>query len=320
MAIRRVKNIYGIPLSTINAEISSALDFSGEVTISPFLLDGWSSLNLQGNVDGHPSFVVKFPKALGHEDFSKLYKIHQALADQDICPRPLCVGAIEDKEKIPFLVIEYVSGHSYHSPFDISQHHFGLLAGTLHKLASISVSAVPAYGDPIAFLESFVKPIRTTISNSQNGIATSLRSLVRDFELLVKASRQRLQDMDWVPAVVHGDLYEQNIVFQSDRAVLLDWEECCIADRFYDRVYLFVQPLDCRLIPRNHFARKGCPDLHWQNLEVLCLLRVTAWSLQRLLDSELGILEAGLMGLHQDSLVREYTHRKLSLISDVLGH
>ncbi len=320
MAIRRIKNIYGIPLSKIKAEISSSLDLSGDLSISPFLLNGWSSFNLQGNVDGHPLFVVKFPKALEHEDFSKLYKIHQALAEQGICPRPLCLGAIKDKNTIPFLIIEYVSGHSYNSPFDISQHHFGLLTATLDRLASTSVSTVPAYGNPIAFLESFVNPIRATISNSRNTISPSLRSMVRDFELVVKSSRQHIEAMDWFPDLVHGDLYEQNIVFQSDRAVLLDWEECCVADRFYDRVYLFVQPFDCSPLPRNHFARKGCPDSHWRNLEMLCLLRVTAWSIQRLLDSQAGLIEAGLTELHQDSLVREYIRRKLSLISDILGH
>lgn len=319
MAIRRVTNIYGIPLSRIKAEISSTLGLSGEVSISPLLLNGWSSLNLQGNVDGHPSFVVKFPKALGHEDFSKLYGIHQALNGHDICPRPLCLGTIEGRDAIPFFVVEYAGGHSYHSPFEISQHHFGLLRATLERLASIPIPAVPVYDNPISFLESIVNPISATISDYQSVATASLGSMLHAFELVAKKSRRRLEGMDWVPVMVHGDLYEQNIVFQSDRAVLLDWEECCVADRFYDRVYLFVQPFDCSPLPRNHFARKGCPESHWRNLEVLCLLRVTAWSIQRLLESEAGLIEASLTGLHQDSLVREYIRRKLSLISDVLG-
>lgn len=319
MAIRRVRNIYGIPLSRIKAEISSILGLSGEVSISPFLLNGWSSLNLQGNVDGHPSFVVKFPKALGHEDFSRLYEIHRALNDQDICPRPLCFGAIEGRNTIPFFVVEYASGHSYFSPFDISRHHFGLLRATLERLASIPVPAVPVYDNPISFLESVVNPINATISDYRSAVSAGLRSMLHDFELVAEKSRRRLEGMEWVPVMVHGDLYEQNIVFQSDRAVLLDWEECCVADRFYDRVYLFVQPFDCSPLPRTHFAREGCPESHWRILEVLCLLRVTAWSIQRLLDSEAGLIEAGLTGLHQDSLVREYIRRKLSLISNALG-
>jgi aminoglycoside phosphotransferase (APT) family kinase protein len=318
MTIRRVKSIFGIPLSRVKAEISSALGQSGEISISPFLLEGWSSLNLQGDVDGHPSFVVKFPRALGHEDFSELYKVHQVLAQENICPRPLCLGSIKGTRTIPFLVIEFVHGQSYQSPFDISQHNFDLLVATLDRLASIALPTVPAYDTPIAFLESFVNPIEATISNSRNTLAASSVSRMRDFELVAKTSRRYLEGMDWVPALVHGDLYERNMVFQSDRVVLLDWEECCTADRFYDRAYLFVQPFDYRPLPNNHYARKGCPDCHWKNLELLCLLRVTAWSIQRLFDSEARLIETSLTGLSSDSLVQEYIRRKLSLLSDIL--
>jgi aminoglycoside phosphotransferase (APT) family kinase protein len=318
MAIRRIKSIFDIPLSRVKAEISSALGLGGEISISPVLLDGWSSLNLQGNVDGHPSFVVKFPRALGHEDFSELYKVHQVLAQKNICPRPLCLGSIKDTNTIPFLVVEYVHGQSYQSPFDISQHDFGLVVATLDRLASVALPNVPAYDTPIAFLESFVNPIEATISNSRSILAASLGSTMRDFELVAKASRRHLEGMDWVPALVHGDMYERNMVFQSDRVVLLDWEECCTADRFYDRAYLFVQPFDYRPLPENHFARKGCPDCHWRNLELLCLLRVTAWSIQRLLDSEAGLVDMSLTGLSSDSMVQEYIRRKLSLLSDIL--
>ncbi len=309
---------HGYSIREMNEMVASVLNTDGEIQLSTSLLEGWSSVNILGFLDNKPSFVLKLPKSSEINDFERQYKVHLELAKYDICSRPLYMGRLSDSHELPVLILEYVDGHIYESPYEILTEDIEKLKDALAKLARIHLEDVPRYLAAIDYLNAIARPLEFHIYDYGKGLTKGLQSLFDSFIELSDTSRSQLEGCAWNPVTIHGDLFERNVVFQNDRAVLLDMEECCVADSSYDLVYLFVQSYSTGTLSYQHPLRGCCSREHWDSLEILALCSVIKWSLQRLLDLELGLIELNLAQMVSVDLIKVYVDEKMGILSTLL--
>jgi aminoglycoside phosphotransferase (APT) family kinase protein len=309
-----INEIYGIPLGDIEKSFSSILD-EGNFSLSPELLGGWSSLNLLGTAEDTPKYIVKFPPKLDRSDFSRLYKIHETLSEYNICAAPVAQGAISHKIELPYLIIEFERGKTYQRLEVVDAPHIEILQQTLTTLNGIDLRGIPEYSKGNDYGNQLLSSLKRAHKKWKNRIDQDVRDLLDEFLGVSGEAIVRLSDMEWNPVTIHGDLNERNIIFQMDKAILLDLEECCVADRHYDIVYFYTQYQDMNSEKVPQFARKNIPKSHWENLEILSLLSVISWCFKWLIDIELNIIESNLASsLSSPGLVR-YIKNRLEVLT-----
>ncbi len=319
MAVRLMKTFHGYSIEELTDLLSSRLDIDGKIQLDQNLLEGWSSLNILGYINQEPAFVLKLPKSSDIQDFHSLATIHEVLSKKNLCPNSLYHGPLSENDDLPILILEHVDGHIYNSPFEITEHDYWLLKDTLENLASISLPGIPIYADAIEHLNAITRPLELRIYDYGRNLTSGLHTMFEEFISLSDLSHNRLEASDWFPVTIHGDLYERNIIFREDSVILLDMEECCVSDRFYDSVYLFAQSYTEKILAEESPFRGGCPKEHWMNLEILALCSVIKWSLQRLLDLEFGLVEINLSQMVSTDLVREYVREKMEVLTSLLS-
>ena len=318
MKKRVVQSVYNLTISELQRIVSSILPYEGEITLSPSLLGGWSSLNFLGLDNDIPRFIVKISSTLDGSDFKKLYSIHDTLSQYGICSKPLGRGYIENDPKIPFLLLEYEEGVLYSDPNDIRGHLFDQLNETLERLSHIDISFVNKYQDANEYVSYLMSPLERKYTKWKKKLESELANLLEQFLSNVKIVHEIIDRMNWDPVTIHGDLYERNIVFQENKVSLLDLEECCVADRFYDLAYLFTQSYTTSRIKDNHFGKKGISIDHWQNLELIALVSVISWSFNWLIDSAFENVEPNLVASVGRTTVVDYLETKMKLLSSLL--
>lgn len=106
---------------------------------------------------------------------------------------------------------------------------------------------------------------------------------------------------------MHGDLRPDNIIFQSDRALLLDVGACCVGDSLYDVAYLSAEPFDVvdfeYILPL--LAESDDSDTVTE-LTPLALFSALAWTLERLVHLECNTIEENLSGVDVEISLRAY--------------
>jgi len=309
-----IKEVYGYTLTRIEEYVSSHLDFRGAITLRPELLGGWSSLNFVGVVEDRNKFILKFPPKLDGTDFSRLFSIHECLSEHGICSRPLWKGSLGTEDEIPYLILEYEEGIIYPSPDDIKNHLFSKLKETLATLSHIEIQNLRTSNSAIEYVDQLLSSLKRKKVKWKEKLNHSLRNSLDTFMSNVQDVDQHISEMNWDPVTIHGDLYERNLVFQNGRVVLLDLEECCVADRFYDLAYLFTQSYTTSRIGENHYAKQGIPEDHWRNLELIALASVIAWSFKWLIEIALEMMEPNVAECVNIPTVENYVNEKMRLL------
>ncbi|MFW9849648.1 MAG: aminoglycoside phosphotransferase family protein [Candidatus Thorarchaeota archaeon] len=318
MNSRIVDTIHNIPLLDIEKQLSTVVEFADKVTLSPILLEGWSSLNFTGNVNNVPKIVVKFPPTKDGPDFTRLFRIHESLAPYEICSRPLYTGKLDADGEISFIILEYLEGYIYSSPNDIKGHLFNQVTETLDKLNQIDLPFLRRNNDGNDYVDELMSPLKQNLMKWKTRLDSQISSRLDQFLLQVQDIHEQIEGMIWNPVTAHGDLYEDNIVFQQGKAMLLDLSLCCIADKLYDIAYLFSESESATLVEEEHFARKGIPSNHWHNLELIAFVSVISWSFNWLLELSFKQVEPNLAANVPTSKVMDYIDKKMKLLSSLL--
>ncbi len=318
MNSRIVDAIHNIPLLDIEKQISSIVEFDDKVILSPILLEGWSSLNFIGNVNNVPKIVVKFPPTRDGPDFTRLFRIHESLAPHGICSRPLYTGNLDADGEIQFIILEYLEGNIYSSPNDFKGHLYDQIMETLDKLNQIDLPFLHRNKDGNDYVNELMSPLKQNLMRWKTRLDPQISSRLNHFLIQVQDIHEQIEGMSWTPVTAHGDLYEDNIVFQQDRAMLLDLSLCCIADKLYDIVYLFSESESATLVEEEHFARKGILSNHWHNLELIAFVSVISWSFNWLLELSFKQVEPNLAANVPTSRVIGYIDKKMELLSSIL--
>ena len=276
-------------------------------------LGGMSNLNILIH-SAASDFVLKLPGLITvfeTNPFEIEFSIALHLAENGLSPTPLCVGRLQDERGTPFMICAYEPGVVHASLSDISLHELDLARTCLDCLAAQHIPEVPSY--PSA------RHYATKITNKMNALldcrsteTSELSSLVNSFRELEQGIATLFRNVsNWNCRTMHGDLRPDNIIFQSDRALLLDVGACCVGDSLYDVAYLSAEPLD--VVDFEHIlpllAESDDSDTVTK-LTPLALFSALAWTLERLVHLERNNVEENLSGVDVEISLRTYFESK----------
>ena len=276
-------------------------------------LGGMSNLNiLIRDVDS--SYVLKLPgltTIFETNPFEIEFHIAHHLAENELSPTPLCVGRLQDAKGTPFMIRAYEPGIVHDSLSDVSLHELDLVRDSLDRLAALRIPDVPSYPSARHYASVFANKMNVLLGR-RNTEASELNSLVSWFRELGQGVASLFGNVSsWNSKTMHGDLRPDNIVFQSDRALLLDVGACCVGDPLYDIAYLSAEPFDAmdfqRILPL--LAESDDSDIITE-LTPLALFSALAWTLERLVHLENNEVEENLLGVDVEISLRTYFESK----------
>ena len=281
--------------------------------LDPHRLGGMSNLNIliQG-VDS--SYVLKLPcitTVFETNPFESEFHIALHLAENGLGPTPLCVGRLQDEKETPFMIRAYEPGVVHASISGISLHELDLVRISLARLAALRIPHVPSYPSARDYASRLTNKMNVLLGRRNTG-ASELNSLIYSFRELEHGVATLFGNGSiWNGKTMHGDLRPDNIVFQSDRALLLDVSSCCVGDSLYDVAYLSGEPLDAvdfeRILPL--LAESDDSDIVTA-LIPLALFSALAWTLERLVHLERNTVEENLSGVDAEVSLRAYFESK----------
>ncbi|MFQ5833632.1 MAG: aminoglycoside phosphotransferase family protein [Candidatus Thorarchaeota archaeon] len=309
-----VKRVHGHRLAELEEMIERELQLGG-LQIADTLLGGMTNINLLCDSE-EAKFVLKLPglrMSVGENPFANEYAICQHFAVEGLCPRPVSLGRLNDEDATPYMVYHYESGSVHWSLESMSVHELTLLRAALEKLSRAAPPDVRTYSKPSDFLNrrrDRMESVRATtrvetprikkLSGTVDGLFVALRDQV-------------YSELPWSGTLMHGDLRPSNIVFQKNRAVLLDWGECSYGDALLDVAYLMTEPQGEQA---EHIPLIGGEEEQSivESMKVLSLMAAIAWTAERLIRIELGHIEENLASSEIVRSMSAYFEEKVGLL------
>ncbi len=318
---RALRNPHGHSMETLTSLLEDSwTGLEGRINASTKLLSGWSDINIQVERDGI-HYLVKLPgltKVYDQHPFAKQFHIMSGLHPLGICPEPDCIGRLADKNQTPFLIRKFVEGTIYDKLTDFTQDDFSLLRERLELFSKQRPSEVPSFNNPRDYLDSLHVPVQNQM-DALHRPSPELGQLAEEFDEIVTRLRPIFERPPiWDMTLTHGDLHEENIVFQNDQVVFLDFEACFFGASIFDTAYLQTESYDgCTMNPM-----PGLVDAHStlavQFFRPLALASTIGWCVRKLAEFELGIIEENLIWPSFQKDVTDYLHDKTTHLSALL--
>jgi aminoglycoside phosphotransferase (APT) family kinase protein len=312
--------IHGHSITCLNGLLKAQLDTAGDISLTGTVLGGWSNLNLLARSNGSMVVVKLPPFYIEYSDnpYEYQYRVLRELAPLNIAPSPIQTGRLDDTRKTPFLLLNYLHGDVLGSLKELSERKARLLDETLLLLNSSAPLGLKSYQTPYDYLEGKLGDVRSAICLMEN-VSADLEQLISDLFSMRPKVEETLSSIEWNRMPMHGDLQEGNIIFNNDRAFLLDFEECCMGDPSYDTCYLFLQnrnnsPDDIPQLPTP--SRISLDEIFAVVPLVLAVL--IAWSIERLCYSEMNVVSPWLTSPNAFAAVMEYTGEKIAMLKEYL--
>ncbi len=293
--------------------------FDTAVSLEGKALGGWSNINIRGQSNSI-DFILKLPcsvSSFGLQPYKKLYDVSLFLNRRGISPLPLYMGRLNDSKATPFIIFEYIDGVIHNTLTEFTTTEIISLKECLLNLSSQKPPGLKEYKSPSDFLIA-----AHTLVEKHEGLSMcsqELDMLVASFNDLYYEALSYTDTLGaWECSLMHGDLWVPNIIFQDGKVILLDFEACAYGNQYYDFAYLLEASADFHEYPP--------PGLLYSNevvdvdsLRPLVLIYLIAWSLERLLSSESGLIEPSLPTSRVWSAVVDYTDSKLSRLKALLS-
>lgn len=319
MMKQNIKRIHGHGLDELSALLLQSSDILNDVVhLNPYSLGGWSNLNIRGH-DSHLDFVLKLPWSTEKREinpYDHLYKICLNISKSGIAPVPLEVGHLNDSAETPFILLEFVNGDVYDSLTDISLKQMNSLKQSLGILSKLNPSDLPSYNTPSEYLDKILQSIEghEWLPRSSDELARMKESFSELYPELYS-----ITDAfgEWSKRTMHGDLWVPNIVFREQKSVFLDLENCAIGDSRYDIAYLLEASYSQETDYHQNIVTPQIRDTV-NILRPLALSSVIAWSIERLLSMEFGIVEQSIATPSIRNEILEYVRMKLTRLRSLI--
>ncbi len=312
--------VHGHTIAELATLLQDACDlFDKNVILDDEALGGWSNINIRGQSDG-TDFVLKLPCSISSHDiqpYKKLYDVSLFLNHRGIAPLPLYLGRLNDAKATPFIIFEFVDGVIHDTLTEFTTAEIIALKECLLNLSSQKPPGLRVYESPSAYLIA----IHSLIENHKGFFMCSqeLDMLIESFDDIYSKALSYTDTLGaWHSSTMHGDLWGPNIVFQDEKVILLDFEACAYGNWLYDFAYLLEAPA-------NSFENHPQGLLHVDEvadvnrLRPLALASLIAWSLERLLSVESGLIESSLATPESWPAVANYARSKISRLKTLLS-
>jgi aminoglycoside phosphotransferase (APT) family kinase protein len=285
-------------------------------------LGGMSNLNILIH-SVTSNYILKLPgltTVFETNPFEHEFHIALHLAENDLGPTPLCVGRLQDERGTPFMIRAYEPGVVHSSLSDASLHELNLAKTCLDRLAALHVPDIPSYPSARHYAAELTNKM-SVLLDYWNAETSKLGSLVYSFRELELGVATLFRNVSsWNGKTMHGDLRLDNIIFQSDRALLLDVGACCIGDPLYDVAYLSAEPLDAVGFTRIlRLLAESDGSAIITELIPLALFSALAWTLERLIHLENNEVEENLLGVDVEVSLQAYFESKAKYLHLLLN-
>ncbi|MFW9967438.1 MAG: phosphotransferase family protein [Candidatus Thorarchaeota archaeon] len=251
-------------------------------------LGGMSNINLLARSE-KAILVLRTPALrieFSSNHYEKEFRVCTELARNELSPRPLQYGVLDDDTQIPFMAYHYEMGVVHANLNSMSHEELSKLKTSMSRFQNIEVQGAPTYSTAAEYLhylhkrtDSFLSGSETLSKKMKNGIV-SLDKLYRSLEPI-------LEGVNWSGVGMHGDLRPSNVLFQDERVLFLDWSEFCKGDTLFDFAYLVsepVEPFSFNIL--KSMVSRDLSDL--LPLRGLALFSCASWTLERLIRCELN--------------------------------
>ncbi|MFW9910180.1 MAG: aminoglycoside phosphotransferase family protein [Candidatus Thorarchaeota archaeon] len=307
------KRIHGHTIDEIRDLLLSACEpIEKDIVLDESSLGGWSNINIQGTSEGR-KIVLKLPWAITHFDsnpYSELGRLLAYLSRSKLATPPIAIGRLPDRNETPFMLLHYQDGRVHSSLLDASREELQTLKSTLQKLSRQKPPGLREYATPFDYFTKFYDDIMYHNTLSQG--STEVLSLVSTFQEHHARLSPEIETLEkWSRTLMHGDLWEPNILFQDGKVYLLDFEQSSYGDPIYDLAYLLEaqekpladKPPDVLYVDCSKRANSYRP---------VALIALISWSLDRLLYMDAGHVEPSLSTPTIKKNMLRYTRAKMS--------
>jgi hypothetical protein len=318
-----IERVHGIPFKEIKALVNQEWSESEDILeLYPENIGGWSNINILGTTSAG-KIVIKLPAYIGFsqsKSYHKEFEIADYLSRQNLCPPPLSSGFLDDNKRVPYILYQFVEGLVYQSSFDISSTHLVSLKESLNRLAKTKPPNIMDYYEPSSLIGNILKALAFPKTNLAQ-ILVRYREIRNELETIGYTLMDIMDSMcRWDKKTIHGDLQESNIIFQDDRAIFLDVGSCSIADPLYDIAYFLIQAPSLPLSCPQEFKLNEDELAIVESFTPIALLSVTTWTLNRLINQELGLIEANLISSQTTQDMDSYLNSKLTELQKLTNH
>lgn len=319
MKKRQLSRVHGHTITELERLLQDSCDLiDSDVSLEQVTIGGWSNINIRGYTSGI-DFVLKLPWSTISQDanqYKRLNDISQFFSKLSITAMPLSLGRLSDEMETPFIIFEYIDGVIHNTLSDFSVQEIRFLKDCLQILSRQKPPGLKRYKSPSNFLI-------TTHSLVENH--EGLSSISQEVALLIDSFNEIYPEVlsytdslgAWSSTIMHGDLWVPNIILQSGKAILLDFEASAYGNRIYDLAYLLETPVSNSV---DNLSGLLSPDESDEvnNLRPLVLAFLVDWSLERLLSMESGLVEPNLNTAERRSALIDYTRSKISRLKAIV--
>jgi aminoglycoside phosphotransferase (APT) family kinase protein len=308
--------IHGHTLEEIQNLLHDSCEYiQKDVVLSSTLLGGWSNINLRGYSQGL-EFVLKVPCSTMHNDmnpYSKLYALLTYLSKAKLTAPPIAYGRFSDKNETPYIVLPHIRGTPYPSIHDATQEELQALKDALHQLSIQKPPGPRKYKTPFDYLIDVNCAIsrHEPLSDFSKEVVTIIHAFEKQF---TKLSPYAEALGTWRGTVMHGDLWEPNILFHDGEVTLLDFESCSYGDPVYDLAYLLEASDRDPVENLPSILSSNDRDLV-RSYRPIALMALVSWSLERLLSMEAKQIDNVLNTAEIRDTVVRYTNAKITRLT-----
>jgi aminoglycoside phosphotransferase (APT) family kinase protein len=315
MTARQLSEVHGHALSELETLLRESCGiFDDEVHLKKEALGGWSNINILGSSSGI-EFVLKLPWAIkplaSFYDF--LHSVSKYYSNYGITSAPLASGMLDDDKETPFILFEYLPGDTYQNLNELDIDNLRHFKECLNVLYRQKPPDFLLHYSPFEYARAATVDIREDplLSECSDELNLLFQEFIKTHDSILRYS----EEVPWTgkQAVMHGDLWIPNVVFQSEKAFLLDLESCTSGNSHLDLAYLVESPK----IPINlrtelpALLTRGFDFQTIDKLRPLALAHIVGWSFDRLLSMEAGFVEPNLNTPTSRIAVMEYTREKV---------
>ena len=317
-----ITRLHGHDMGEFSQLVNNAWSGDETLTLDSESKGGWNSISLLARSSTR-DYLLKIPGFKGpfrQHPYSREYIVMGFLYRKGLCPRPMETGWIGEEERIPFIILEFAEGIVPSSLSQISKAQFSMLERALSTLSQIRPPGIPSFGSASDYLGYTSRLVHRTIRNPAL-LSQGLTGVLNSFDKAVEALSDSIDlSCAWSGKTMHGDLQESNLVFQSDRVLLLDLGSCCVGEPLFDLSYLFSQSADSNrhTLPKD-FIKSSTRLGDIEALRPLGLVSAIGWSIAFLANLEKGRIEANLAERDTGLRVLAYVEDKVDWLNSLLG-
>ena len=319
MTERHIEQVHGHTIDDLEHLLLDACDiFDSDLTLERSALGGWSSINIRGQ-SKELDFVLKLPCSVSSHNsnlYDPLYDINLYFNKLGIASQPIDKGQLSDRNGTPFIILEYVVGIVHESLTEFSDIELSTLKNCLDTISQEKPPGLRRYQSPSDHVSSWYSLVENHV-----GLSNASQEVSELVDTFMKIYPDVLSYTDsiglWAQSFMHGDMWPPNIIFQSGKVRLLDFENSAYGNHLYDLALLIETPDSTLENGLSGIVRPEEMD-EVNALRPVAVSYIINWSLERLLSHESGLIEPNLSTAESQSAIIGYTHGKISRLRTIL--